>query len=84
MPPERITRFFDMSREMFTRFFGMSREVFQRASSGKKLRVKKLLSGKFQVFVPLAVHWWSNDTGMETKEGNGRRPISGYFVFLGG
>ena len=50
MPRKRITRFFDMSREMFARFFGMSREVFPRASSGKKLRVKKVLFGKFAGF----------------------------------
>merc|ERR1712208_55470 len=30
--------------------------------------------GIFWGYLSVAVHWWSNDTGMETKEGNGRRP----------
>ena len=40
--------------------------------------------GIFWGYFSVAVHWRSNDTGMETKEGNGREPISGYFVFFGG
>ena len=40
MPQERITRVFNMSRDMFTRFCDMLQEVYPRALSGKN-------SGKF-------------------------------------
>ena len=52
MPPERITRYSYVARDVYA-FFDMSLGVYLRASSGKNLRVKKLLFGKFKVIVPL-------------------------------
>ena len=52
MPPERITRYSYVTRDVYA-FFDMSLGVYLRASSGKILRLKKLLTGKFKVIVPL-------------------------------